>query len=277
MDVDGSAMERFERAIPRCKLSKQKLLIVLGAADAPRLRRFMQLRYEDKDYREVRDDFLIMALSTKDQEEDTEAKELLDELQADSSQQALSFSLVIVGQDGNLVAQKSGDDLIDEDELSKEAVIKWMHSHIDEPVDARKLLDETLAQAEKENKRVIVQETATWCGPCHLLSNYLNEYRDWEADYIWIKMDHRFTGAREIMAELRDGASGGIPWFAILDASGDKLATSNHFESGDNIGFPSSDEGQAHFKKMLLDTRLSMTDEEIDAFVARLRKEESSK
>jgi hypothetical protein len=79
------------------------------------------------------------------------------------------------------------------------------------------------------------------------------------------------------MAELRDGASGGIPWFAILDASGDKLATSNHFESGDNIGFPSSGEGQAHFKKMLLDTRLSMTDEEIDAFVARLRKEESSK
>ena len=62
MDVIGSAMERFERAIARCKLSKQKLLIVLGAADSPRLRRFMQLRYEDKDYREVRDDFLIMAL-----------------------------------------------------------------------------------------------------------------------------------------------------------------------------------------------------------------------
>ena len=277
MDVDGSAIERFERAIPRCKLSKQKLLIVLGAADAPRLRRFMQLRYEDKDYREVRDDFLIMALSTKDQDEDTEAKELLEELQADSSQQALAFSLVIVGQDGNLVAQKSGDDLIVGDELSKETVIQWMRSHMDERVDARKLLEETLAQADKENKRVIVQETATWCGPCHLLSNYLNEHRDWEADYIWIKMDHRFTGAREIMAELRDGGSGGIPWFAILDASGDKLTTSNHFESGDNIGFPSSDEGRAHFKKMLLDTRLSMTDEEIDALVAHLRKEESSK
>ncbi|WP_161604264.1 carboxypeptidase regulatory-like domain-containing protein [Roseiconus nitratireducens] len=276
MGVAGSVSERFHRAIPRCQLSKQKLLVVLGAADSPRLRRFMQLRYEDKDYRKVRDDFLTMVVSTKDPKDRGDAEQWLHELQADSSQRALAFSLVVVGQDGKLIAQKSGDDLMVDEELSKDAVVQWLRSHIGDPVDARKLLEEALVQAEKENKRVIVQETATWCGPCHLLSNFLNEHRDWEADYLWIKMDHRFTGAREIMSEFRDGASGGIPWFAILDASGDKLATSNHFESGNNIGFPSSDEGRSHFKKMLLETRLTMTDEEIEAFVAELQKDASA-
>jgi len=105
-------------------------------------------------------------------------------------------------------------------------VIQWLRSHIDEPIDARKFLDEILAQAKRKNKRVLVQETATWCGPCHMLPDYPNDNREWETDYIWIKMDHRFTGARELMAELRAGASGGIPWFAILDADGKKLATS---------------------------------------------------
>ena len=277
MRVDGSATERFDRAISRCKLSKQKLVIVLGTADEPLLRRFMELRYEDKDYREVRDDYLIMAVSTKQEQESAEAKDLLEKLAADSSQQALAFSLVLVGQDGELIAQKAGDELVEEDELSKEAVIDWLQTHVGEPVDARKLLDETLARAEKENKRVIVQETATWCGPCHLLSRFLNQHRDWEADYLWVKMDHRFTGAREVMAELRDGADGGIPWYAILDTNGEKLATSNHFESGDNIGYPASEEGRAHLKQMLFETRLSMTDEVIEDFVGQLGKQESEK
>ncbi len=274
MSVDGSPVERFERAVARCKLSIQQLLIVLGAPDEPRLRRFMELRYEDKDYREVRDDFLVMAVSTTEQEQAATAKELLEMLGADSSPQALSFSLVMVGLDGKLIAQKTEDDLVDDGELSKEAVIQWMRSHLGEPIDARELLDETLARAGKENKRVLVQETATWCGPCHLLSNFLNDHRDWETDYVWVKMDHRFTEARELMAEFRDGASGGIPWFVILDSSGEKLATSNHYESGDNVGFPSSDSGRDHLKKMLLDTRLSMTEDEIDGFVDQLTDDE---
>ena len=272
MGIQGTVQERFERGPARLKLAKQKLLVVLGAADEARMRRYMQLRYEDKDYRKVRDDFLPMVISTEDAKKAAQAKELLDDLQADSSQQALEFSLVIVSEEGKLIDQKSGDDLVKEGELSKESLIEWLGSHVGDRVDARKLFDKTLARAEKENKRVIVQETATWCGPCHVLSKHLDEHRDWEADYIWIKMDHRFTGARELMKELRDGAKGGIPWFVIVDSRGKKLASSNHFKSGENIGFPSSFKGRAHLRKMLIDTRLSMSDEEIDAFVAHFKK-----
>ncbi|MGB7326385.1 MAG: carboxypeptidase regulatory-like domain-containing protein [Rubripirellula sp.] len=273
MGVKGTAQERFDRAIPRCKLNKQKLLIVIGKPDGARVRRFMQLRYEDADFRKIRDDFLIMALSTEDPAKAADVAKLLDGLEATIDEDSMSFALALVGADGDLIAHSSDADLIDEGELSKDAVIEWLRSHLDEPIDANKLLSDTLAKAKRENKRVLVQETATWCGPCHMLSDFLTENRAWEADYLWIKMDHRFTGAREIMADLRDGASGGIPWFAILNADGEKLATSNHFESGDNIGFPSSEDGQAHFKKMLIETKITMTEEEISELVEPLNKE----
>lgn len=278
MGVDGSAMDRFERAIPRCKLNKQKLLLVVGKPNDARLRRLMELRYEDKDFRKVRDDFLIMALSTSNlatsnPDNVANVRRLLDELNVETTEPSTDFSLVLIDSDGALISESPEANLIEQDELSKDAVIQWLRSHIDEPIDAKKLFEETLTRAKRENKHVLVQETATWCGPCHMLSDFLEENRQWEADYIWIKMDHRFTGAREVMAELRDGADGGIPWYAILDFDGEKLATSNR-ESGDNIGFPSSEEGQKHFKQMLLDTRLSMTDDQVDAFVAQLKNEE---
>ena len=137
--------------------------------------------------------------------------------------------------------------------------------------DASTVLKDALRQAGKEEKRLIVQETATWCGPCHLLTRFLNANREWEKDYILVKMDHRLEGARELMEEIRDGAEGGIPWLAILDAKGEKLITSNDSESGDNIGYPSSESGQEHFFKMLNETRKRMTEEEVKAFIEKLK------
>jgi hypothetical protein len=45
MGVSGTALDRFNRARPRCKLNRQKLLLVIGKPDDSRLRRFMELRY----------------------------------------------------------------------------------------------------------------------------------------------------------------------------------------------------------------------------------------
>jgi hypothetical protein len=274
MAVEGTAMERFSRALPRVQRSKQMLLIAFGTISEPRLHDFMQWRYEDSDYRKVRDDYLVMAISTGSQEQKEQARELLDELGVKNLGQAIEFSLVLVNADGELIEHVSDMDFIVEEQLSKSHVIDWLDSFRPDPIDARELLKTTLAQAKKENKRVIVQETATWCGPCHMLSDFLSEHRDWEADYLWVKMDHRYTGARELMQELRDGAEGGIPWFAIVDADGKRLVTSNRENDGSNIGFPSSDSGQKHLKHMLMETKLKMTEDEITSFVEHLNDEE---
>ncbi|MCR9235015.1 MAG: thioredoxin, partial [bacterium] len=133
-----------------------------------------------------------------------------------------------------------------------------------------------LKQAKEQNKRVIVQETATWCGPCRLLSLYLDRERKiWERDYIWIKLDHRWTGSSEIMKKIRAGAQGGIPWWAILDADGKILATCNNDEEdGQNIGFPSSTSGREHYQKMLEKTAIRLNSMEINELVEALKKKD---
>ncbi|HBE69862.1 MAG TPA: hypothetical protein DDW52_17080, partial [Planctomycetaceae bacterium] len=55
----------------------------------------------------------------------------------------------------------------------------------------------------------------------------------------------------------------GIPWTAILNADGDILATSNMPDTGENIGFPSSEKGREHFANMLRSGANRMTEDEI--------------
>ncbi|MEM9659799.1 MAG: thioredoxin family protein, partial [Planctomycetota bacterium] len=137
--------------------------------------------------------------------------------------------------------------------------------------DGRQLLEEALARAKRENKRVIVQETATWCGPCWMLSRFLEEHKEaWQGDYILVKMDHRWDHAVEIMNRIRDNADGGIPWWAILNENGETLTTSNAAD-GTNIGFPGSEKGRRHFRTMLQQTAIRMTAEQIDHLTGQLK------
>ena len=132
-----------------------------------------------------------------------------------------------------------------------------------EPLDATTLLNDALAEAKAANKRVIVQETATWCGPCHMLAHFLERHRElWEQDYIWIRMDERWNGSDEVMNGIKEGPRGGIPWFAILDSDGKSLVTSDGPDG--NIGFPSEPASIEHFMSMLSSTKQRMSEEQLD-------------
>jgi hypothetical protein len=145
-------------------------------------------------------------------------------------------------------------------------VLEKLKHFAPEPLDAQKLLDEALADAKKTNRRVFVQETATWCGPCHMLARYLEAQRKiWEQDYIWVRMDHRWTGCYEVMAKIQE-KRGGIPWFAILDADGKTLATSDGLNG--NIGFPVEPLDTEYFIKILSSTKQRLTEDDL----AELRK-----
>lgn len=266
-NVNGTPTERFERAVKQIELVNQNVIILFGKPDDPRVHRFMQVRYEDEAFRPYSDDFRIMAVPT-DGDRLLAAQELAKQSNLNLVDGREAFHLLVFNKSAELIASAGIKQLCDGEELSKDALFVLLDQHRTQPLDAQTLLDEALKKATAENKRVLVQETATWCGPCHQLSRLLMANKQWEQDYIWVKMDHRWTGAREIMAKLRDGASGGIPWFAILDSSGAILSTSNEPESGDNIGFPGEASGQKHFASMLKATRQRMTDAEIDQLVA---------
>jgi len=179
--------------------------------------------------------------------------------------------VVIVDKNGSQVAIANAEQLCHDGEFSKDQFLELLRQHLTTPLDAPELLAATLAQAKSENKRVLVQETATWCGPCHLFLDFLNKNRIWEKDYVWVKMDHRWTGANELMEEIRKDANGGVPWYAILDDLGNVMATSDDSESKQNIGLPSNVSGKNHFARMLKEPLRRLMDEQIDAFVALLK------
>ncbi|MCA9169392.1 MAG: thioredoxin family protein, partial [Planctomycetales bacterium] len=261
--VAGTPAERLAKATELIQTVNQNLLIVFADPKDPRVRRLMEIRYEDKDFRAYSDDFRFMAIPT-DGDKRPAALALAQTLKLDLTKNPSGLYIVLLDHNARLLAVADETQLCKDDEFSKERFLEMLDPHRTKPLDAQKLLDDALAKATQENKRVLIQETATWCGPCHRLSRLLSHNRQWEQDYIWVKIDQRWTGAADVMERLRAGAEGGIPWFAILDAKGNKLATSNLPDSGNNIGFPAEPSGAEHFANMLKSTKIRMSDEEIE-------------
>jgi thiol-disulfide isomerase/thioredoxin len=128
--------------------------------------------------------------------------------------------------------------------------------------DAQKMLADGLKQAKAEDKRLFFIFSASWCGPCRMLAEFLSQHQaELHSHYEFIKLDvSRDEHAEELRAKYKESKSGGVPWFTILDADGKMLATSNAPADADepagntNIGFPSEKTGIDHFVKMLQQT-----------------------
>ncbi|MCG8652798.1 MAG: thioredoxin family protein, partial [Pirellulales bacterium] len=271
-DLDGkrgTPVERFQAAVKDAKLSKQHVFVLWGDPDQQAVTQLMTLRYEDRGFRRALDPFRVLPISIS--ANSAAARALAGQLRCDLDQLADGqFMLAIADAQGELLASSTSQEFMDDEEVDRDKVLALLGSHAPGTLDANKLLQEALARAKSENKRVILQETATWCGPCWMLSRFLDKHRDlWQRDYIWVKMDHRWKDAEKIMATYRGDASGGVPWWVIVDDQGKTLITSNTTE-GDNIGFPSSPAGRAHFRNMLQQTARSLTPDQIDNLVSAL-------
>ena len=103
------------------------------------------------------------------------------------------------------------------------------------------LLQESLARASSDDKKVFLSFGAPWCGWCHRLENYLARPEVasiLDRDFVVLKVDvDRMTRGKDVMKRFRPDDTGGIPWFAFLDSRGTKLATSD-IMNGQNVGYP---------------------------------------
>ena len=133
--------------------------------------------------------------------------------------------------------------------------------------DAQTRLANALAQAKRENKRVLVEQSGVGCGWCHVLAKYLDRHRSLvEKDYVWILIDRRFTHGETVINKLRPKAEGGVPWMVILDADGKPLITSDGPRG--NLGYPGDAKDRPHFEKMLRTTSRHLSDTEIKTLLA---------
>ena len=144
-------------------------------------------------------------------------------------------------------------------------VAQVVHAGAQAPVpsqNAGAILNAAKVTAHEEQKNILVEFSASWCSWCHRFEAFLQS-----ADlgpligrhFVLVKLivqerpDQRALntlGAQELMDEW-GGAKSGLPFYAFLNAQGEKIATSNAMPTGGNIGYPATSAEIDAFLKLL--------------------------
>jgi thioredoxin-related protein len=110
----------------------------------------------------------------------------------------------------------------------------------DEKADGAKQIADALAVAKKENRRVLLQFGANWCGWCHKLHKLCQTDPDIAAklkeSFVVVLVDVNKGHNGDINKKYGNPAGLGLPAIVILDADGKALTTqdSGKLEQGDH-------------------------------------------
>ncbi len=146
----------------------------------------------------------------------------------------------------------------------------FLDKHQPALVDAQKKWDEAFALAKKTGRRVWVRLSGRYCGPCFLLSRWIDDHRETlEKEFVMLKIDDaRDQNRLEIAKDLTGGEPYGIPFFAFY--SSDQSLLINSVGPTGNIGSISGFEGKRHFRRMLEQGNRKLTDEDIERLLSGL-------
>ncbi len=109
----------------------------------------------------------------------------------------------------------------------------------DETADGARQISDAVARAKKENKRVLLQFGANWCGWCYRLHNLFQSDKrineKLRADYVVALVDINKDHNRDLVIKYNAQASG-LPFIVILDGDGKHLKTQNtgELQEGDH-------------------------------------------
>lgn len=188
--------------------------------------------------------------------------ELLKELDPNNDNHSYPWLTVLDAEGKPLVNQNTGD-LETGPQHDVQKVKSFLLEWKAPPADAEELLTAAIEEARAQNKRVLVHLGTPTCGWCRRLDRFLDDHQSLIAlDYVDLPLDTvRMTQGQQIEARLRKDATGGVPWFAILDETGTTLVTSDG--PGGNIGFPFEAPEIEHFVAMLNQTRRTLTEAQV--------------
>jgi thioredoxin-related protein len=136
---------------------------------------------------------------------------------------------------------------------------------------ADEVLKPVYAKATKENKKVLLIFHASWCSWCQKMDASLADNsikgsidKAYEIAHLTVyesngKKNLENPGALELLTKF-GGADQGLPYWFVLDASGNKLFDSQ-YKPGSNTGCPASEEEVNYFIGVLQKTAKLTTDE----------------
>jgi thiol:disulfide interchange protein len=109
----------------------------------------------------------------------------------------------------------------------------------DESADGSEQIAKAVAAAKKQNKRVLLQFGANWCGWCHKLHNLFHSdqaiHDKLEASFVVVLVDVNKGHNKDLVARY-NAEKLGLPSLVVLDAEGKHLTTKNtdELEEGDH-------------------------------------------
>ena len=165
--VKGTPSERFEAARRDAALSRQRVLVIFASPKELATEKLFAMLRDRDELRDALDDFRTLWIATD--------VARLPAAQALAAKLRCKPGALIEAAPMLVIADTRGEPLATSFEkggkLDAHTVRQFLEGAAWQSfLNADTLLADALAQAKKENKRVLVQETATWCRPCWMLS-----------------------------------------------------------------------------------------------------------
>jgi thiol:disulfide interchange protein len=110
----------------------------------------------------------------------------------------------------------------------------------DESADGSKQVAQALATAKKENKNVLLQFGANWCGWCHRLHQLFETDKaiaqKLKSDYVVVMIDVNEEHNEVVNKQYGSPTTNGLPVLVVLDSTGKQLTTQDtgKLEEGDH-------------------------------------------
>ncbi len=261
---DASPLVRFKKAAADASLTHENILVAFSTPGDAVFRKFTGFQ-GNEDLLNALQKFQIVAIDRSGNNAQP-AKKLAGQLGIQLSDNSAETHFCFADVKGNLL-QELTISSNEADAFPSKQFLDAAGKSAPTTPNPQAILDAALEQAGEEGKLVLLQETGPYCGPCVLLSKFLESTRDrWSKDLIWIKLDQRWPGTLEITERLRKEMESTIPWYAVLDKDRNTRFTS-FTEDSKNAGFPGSDRSRKHFRKMLSECCKHMTAEDIDSML----------
>jgi thioredoxin-related protein len=274
-DPKADATKQIDAAVKKAQRDSSRVLVMYGFEGCVWCQRLHGLFQKDENIRKlVHDEYVFVPVDIKSPHADEHLKAAKAALAKEELEKGVGYPfLAVLGGDGKVVTAQRTDPLEEGKGHSPERVKEFLDRWVAPKADAKAVLKDALDRAEKEDKRVFLHFGAPWCGWCHKLEDFLAREEIAAIlgpDFVDVKIDtDRMTHGKEVMKEYCE-KQGGIPWFAILDAKGKALATSDGPKG--NIGYPAEPHEIDHFLAMLKQGARKLEPDQVERIEAALRK-----
>ena len=254
-DKTADAKVQVAKAVERAKHNDKRVLLMFGGDWCGWCHKLHDVFKTNRDVAKVlSNEYELVTIDL----ESPNAKPMLETSKEALSKEELKKGvgypfLAVLDANGKVVTALRTDVLEEGEHHDPKLVAAFLDKWKVPPKDAKHVLDEALSRASSDDKRVFLSFGAPWCGWCHRLHDWMAQPEIaaiLDRDFVMAQVDiDRMTGGKEVQKRYQPASSGGIPWFAILDAQGKALVTSDG--PGGNIGYPGEPEGIDHFLAMV--------------------------